>query len=104
MKTFREVILEFNKWRDAPFKRKNTIGSYLRVIPQQPTFEYYMINDDEGNSIEYKGQIFFTIDEVFNYWLCKVFYPEPFHIDFDNEEEYKIKRTEFEEYLTNYLI
>lgn len=103
MKTFREVILEFNKWRDHPFKRKDTIGSYPRVVAQQPDFEYYMIHDDEGKQIETKGQIYFKIDEVFNYWLIKVFYPQPFHIDFEDEKEYEMKRKEFEQSTKYYL-
>jgi hypothetical protein len=103
MKTFREVILEFNKWRDTPFKRKDTIGSYPRVVAQQPDFEYYIIHNDEGKQIETKGQTYFKIDEVFNYWLIKVFNLQPNYDPFEDKEDYRNKRKEYEQYMRYYL-
>lgn len=68
METKNDTI-EFIKWCYAPVHRKsNNLGSWLRVAPQFPDYDSFIIIGDTGKSILPDGT-FLTAGELYEYWL-----------------------------------
>lgn len=63
------LAVEFLKWCDTPvYRAEGELGSRLRVIPQFPEYDTYMVIDETGYSVLPKGT-FLTAEELYEYWL-----------------------------------
>lgn len=63
------LTVEFLKWCYTPiYKAPNGLKSTMRVIPQLPDYDTFVIIDDTGNSVLPKGT-FLTAEQVHEYWL-----------------------------------
>ena len=60
---------EFLKWCNEPVASNGSIGSYRRVISQQPKFDSFIVIDENENNIEFEGEKFLTSDQVYKLFL-----------------------------------
>ena len=64
-----EMAVEFLKWCNTPVYRANgELGFRLRVQPQFPEYDTYLVIDATGLSVFPKGQ-FLSAEELYEYWL-----------------------------------
>jgi hypothetical protein len=63
------AFVEFLKWCDTPVYRANGELSFrLRVQPQFPDYQSYIIIDETGRSMLPTGK-YLSIEEVYEYWI-----------------------------------
>lgn len=64
----KEITIEFFKWCNEPvFKNDNELGSKLRVQPQFPNYDTYIVIGEDGYSIlPDKKEL--TAEELYEYW------------------------------------
>lgn len=69
-KTNTEIeAVEFLKWCNTPiYRAAGELDFRLRVQPQFPKYDNYLIIDATGQSILPKGK-FFLAEELYEYWL-----------------------------------
>lgn len=61
--------VEFLKWCNTPvYRASGELGFRLRVQPQFPEYDSYIVLDETGCSIFPKGK-FLSAEELYEYWL-----------------------------------
>ncbi|TXG76178.1 hypothetical protein E6Q11_05095 [Candidatus Dojkabacteria bacterium] len=61
--------VEFLKWCNTPVHRSyGDLGFKLRVNPQFPDYDTYLILDESGRSVLPRGE-YISTEEVYAYWL-----------------------------------
>lgn len=60
--------IEFFKWCNTPIYRARENSLYvLRVIPQFPEYDSYLVIDETGEPVFPRG-VFLSAEEVYEYW------------------------------------
>lgn len=63
------ISVEFLKWCNTPvYRAAGELGFRLRVQPQFPEYDTYIVIDKTGYSVLGEG-VFLTSEEVYDYWL-----------------------------------
>ena len=61
--------VEFLKWCNTPlYRASGELGFRLRVQPQFPEYDSYLIIDATGYSVLPKGKLL-SVEELYEYWL-----------------------------------
>lgn len=61
--------VDFLKWCNTPvYRASGELGFRLRVQPQFPEYDSYIVIDATGSSVFPKGK-FLTTEELYEYWL-----------------------------------
>lgn len=61
--------VEFLKWCNTPvYRASGELGFRLRVQPQFPEYDSYLVIDATGYSVLPKGK-FLSAEELYEYWL-----------------------------------
>jgi hypothetical protein len=61
--------VEFLKWCNSPvYRASGELGFRLRVQPQFPEYDSYIVIDETGYSVFPKGE-FLSAEELYEYWL-----------------------------------
>jgi hypothetical protein len=61
--------VEFLKWCNTPvYQASGELGFRLRVQPQFPEYNTYIIIDETGYSVFPKGK-FLSAEELYEYWI-----------------------------------
>lgn len=72
MLNFERMVLkavEFLKWCNTPvYRASGELGFRLRVQPQFPEYDSYIVLDETGCSILPKGK-FLSAEDLYEYWL-----------------------------------
>ena len=63
------AAVDFFKWCNTPIYRAvGELGFRLRVQPQFPEYDTYLVIDETGYSVFHKGK-FLSAEELYEYWL-----------------------------------
>ena len=61
--------VDFLKWCNTPvYRASGELGFRLRVQPQFPEYDSYIVIDETGYSVFPKGK-FLTTEELYEYWV-----------------------------------